>query len=475
MDKALKLYLKAAEASGKTRLANRIRAMLEDEEKDDIEPLADKNGSYDNENGVSDNVITTNANNASVRGGEVKYSKKNALENYQKRIDAWDGKTEGFSFVLGESPEYLSEITISGKKIGNKQVRIDATKIKKIIKDHSEMTIEVIKQLPLLLNDPILVIDSKTVEGRLVLLGEVYANGKPVMMALEINPSTRSGNSSYIDVIKVASAYTRSNTQNLIDKSNLRYICKNKSRVDDWLKVNRLQLPLPSSQSDSAINSIPNSTEKVNSETKFSRKPDQDRSTLTKGEAQKQKANYESDKVYTKAEISKMVESLSGLSSIPKRFRTEIVNDIWTAFNSRYSPEQRERHASFLADKIFARVMQESGDAIDNTSQEDLYAMEREIHKALKKIAREGGSPSTRSKLEAEFNTSEAGYWKNVSTKLSSRNRGRFSGTKIKPEGSPIPNRLQIQAFAGSPLGRAPASSGERVVWNIIGFPLAKA
>ena len=222
-------------------------------------------------------------------------------------------------------------------------------------------------------------------------------------------------------------------------------------------------------------NSITDFTEKVNSEIKFSRKPDQDRSTLTKGEAQKQKANYESDKVYTKAEISKMVESLSGLSSIPKRFRTEIVNDIWAAFNSRYSPEQRERHASFLADKIFARVMQESGDAFDNTSQEDLYAMEREIHKALKKIAREGGSPSTRSKLEAEFNTSEAGYCKNVSTKLSSRNRGRFSGTKIKPEGSPIPNRLQIQAFAGSPLGRAPASSGERVVWNIIGFPLAKA
>ena len=32
MDKALKLYLKAAEASGKTRLAGRIRAMLKEEE-----------------------------------------------------------------------------------------------------------------------------------------------------------------------------------------------------------------------------------------------------------------------------------------------------------------------------------------------------------------------------------------------------------------------------------------------------------
>ena len=32
IDKALKLYLKAAEASGKTRLAGRIRAMLKEEE-----------------------------------------------------------------------------------------------------------------------------------------------------------------------------------------------------------------------------------------------------------------------------------------------------------------------------------------------------------------------------------------------------------------------------------------------------------
>ena len=67
---------------------------------------------------------------------------------------------------------------------------------------------------------------------------------------------------------------------------------------------------------------------KINGNTKFSRKTDQERSTLTKGEAQKQRANYESDRVYTKNEIAKMVESLNGLSSIPKRFRTDIVNDI---------------------------------------------------------------------------------------------------------------------------------------------------
>ena len=213
-------------------------------------------------------VTNMNTENMQVTEYERKYSisekNKTHADNFQKRIDAWDKKTEGFAFVMGETPSYLSELDVSGKKIGKKQVRIDATKVKKIMHDHPEMTTEVIKNLPYLLNDPILVLDSKTVKGRLVLLGEVYANNKPVMMALEINPATRSGNSTYVDVIKVTSAYTRSNTQNLINSSNIRFINENKSRVNDWLKVNRLQLPLPNSQSNSATNSIPQNAEKVN-------------------------------------------------------------------------------------------------------------------------------------------------------------------------------------------------------------------
>ena len=43
---------------------------------------------------------------------------------------------------------------------------------------------------------------------------------------------------------------------------------KNKSRVDDWLKVNRLQLPLPNAQSNSATNSIPEKSENVNRKSK---------------------------------------------------------------------------------------------------------------------------------------------------------------------------------------------------------------
>jgi hypothetical protein len=114
------------------------------------------------------------------------------------------------------------------------------------------MSIDTIKNILYLINDPILVLDSKTVSERLVLLGELYINNRPVTTILELNPRTRSGNNTYTDIIKVASAYPRSNLQNLLNNSNIRFIATNKSRVEDWLKVNRLQLPLPNSQSDSA-------------------------------------------------------------------------------------------------------------------------------------------------------------------------------------------------------------------------------
>lgn len=222
---------------------------------------------------VAMGIETENDTQTKVDGQRYSISKKNQIyaDNYQKRIDSWDGETEGFSFIMGETPSYLSSIEINGSKIGNRQVRIDATKIKTILQTHPEMTKEVIRNLPYLLNDPIIVLDSKTVKDRLILLGEVYANGKPVMMALEINPSTRHGTSTYVDIIKVASAYARKNTQNMINTSNIRFINENESRVNDWLKVNRLQLPLPNSQSPAFKDSIHQKSDNVNRKKKNTR------------------------------------------------------------------------------------------------------------------------------------------------------------------------------------------------------------
>ena len=63
------------------------------------------------------------------------------------------------------------------------------------------------------------------------------------------NPTkkTAKGNTTYLHIIKIASAYGKSDVQRLINGSNIRYVEKNKNRVAEWLNVNRLQLPLRSS------------------------------------------------------------------------------------------------------------------------------------------------------------------------------------------------------------------------------------
>ncbi len=230
-------------------------------------------------------------------------------ENYQKRLSAWDGVTEGFSFVLGDTSAVLKDIEVDGKKIGDKQIRLDATKAKSILKDHSEMDLEVLKSLPEITENPIIALESKTQKGRLVLFGEVTAkNGKPVMVAIELNPKTRSGKTTYLDIIKIASAYTRTNTQNLIDTSKIIYVDKNSDRVANWLKVNRLQLPLPNQQSNSVNNSIPDSAEKVNTSDEKSAK------TLSEMLPMEEKAAPTAKQIREAAQARKQANALDALA-----------------------------------------------------------------------------------------------------------------------------------------------------------------
>lgn len=195
---------------------------------------------------------------------ELAEGERERIEQYVKRVDAWDKKTEGFSFVMCNTTSAIADIDMGNGKIGEKQIRIDASKVKKILNTHPNMTIDTIKALPYALTDPVLVMQSRSVEGRIVVYGEVYdTNGVPVQIAMELNPKARSGKTSYVDIIKVASAYSKSNTQNFINNSKILYTDKNKSRLSDWLNVNRLQLPLRSRSESAPTDSIHQESENV--------------------------------------------------------------------------------------------------------------------------------------------------------------------------------------------------------------------
>lgn len=212
----------------------------------------------DNIKAKSEEVITNEQKNNTGKGVEnVKYS---IDKGFAKEYDNWDKKSDKISFSVGSTSSVLRKLGVDNKKI-----TWDSSKIIKIKNKHPEMTDSIIKQVPNILENPIIVMESNTVNGRLVLFGDVYdSKNNPVLVALELNPTDRGGKS--LNVIKVASAYGKEkNLQNFINKSKILYVEPNKKRTHMWLKVNRLQLPLLSSSTYGFFNnSISQNSKNVN-------------------------------------------------------------------------------------------------------------------------------------------------------------------------------------------------------------------
>lgn len=156
--------------------------------------------------------------------------------DFEAQYDRWDKKNNRGYFKVGTTSEALKSIGIEPSEI-----YWDKAKIIKIQKDHPDMTDSVIKQVPQLLENPMIVMQSQTVVNRIVALGEVYADGKPVLCALELRP--KNNKNEIGNFVKIASAYSKNSLQNLVNTSDILYVNPNKNKTDSWLKAIRLQLP----------------------------------------------------------------------------------------------------------------------------------------------------------------------------------------------------------------------------------------
>lgn len=205
-------------------------------------------------------------------------------EDFSKELQNWfdntsneERKTSGKRFLLGTTTNVL-------KSIGVKDYNIyfGGSKINKILNDNASMNLEIIKDAVKLLNDPILIMQSRTVDDSIVVFGEVYTNNKPVMISVLLNPKTKNGE--VLDYGVVTSAYGRrnNNLQNLINKSEIYYINEQKERTDKWLKALGLQLPSAITKYGS-INSI----SKNNNNVKYSLRDSEYMSAVKNGDTEK--------------------------------------------------------------------------------------------------------------------------------------------------------------------------------------------
>lgn len=170
----------------------------------------------------------------------VEGAKFSISETYERDIDTWDaaGRPDGEVFILGETGDVLQ-----GLGAMEQDIYLRSEKVNKILQEHQEMTLEEIKRIPEVLDDPVLIVKSTGQSRggqntRLVITGALRAqNGKPVLATLDLRPVE---NTLVIDDMqKVNTAFGRSNAGNYIPKSEVLYA--DEKRTIPLLKTMGLQ------------------------------------------------------------------------------------------------------------------------------------------------------------------------------------------------------------------------------------------
>ena len=167
-----------------------------------------------------------NSKNAATEGG-VRYS----IDPYfSENVREWyeEGQNAGERFTLGSTGDVLQ-----GLGAIESDIYMNGDKISRILSDHPEMTIEEIRKIPELLEDPVLILKSKghgasKANSRVVLYGTMKAqNGEPVMAVLDLRPSENG----FVldDMQKVNSAYTKKNPANFVAGSDVLYADKKRT------------------------------------------------------------------------------------------------------------------------------------------------------------------------------------------------------------------------------------------------------
>lgn len=150
--------------------------------------------------------------------------------DYAEKIDEWDkdGRSDDETFVLGSTGD-----TLQGLGARESDIYMNSDKINRILHDHLEMTLNEIKRIPEVLDDPVMVLTSQNKgrsqqNTRLVMFGSVKAkDGRPVMCILDLRPVE---NHIVInDMQKLTSAYTKdTNPVQFVRDSEVLYASENK-------------------------------------------------------------------------------------------------------------------------------------------------------------------------------------------------------------------------------------------------------
>lgn len=361
-----------------------------------------------------------------VENGGVRFS---VAKSFDEQIDDVINGTHNprLDLYVAETPEYLKNLNFSDSPILMRN-----SKVSEILSKHSDMSAEIIKQIPKAIENPLLVLKSKThPKDSVVIITDILTEKGDMIIPVWAN---QTGN--YIDLDLgdislntnfVASAYGR-NTANLIEyavnNDGVLYQSSDIEKVRQLLARNGLQLPTPLKLSDSDI-IVPQSDTSVNtsisekaedSTMKFSIPEDQSAllDRYDRGEISRQEYLEESNKNWQRAveeygtipegeapydnipvptavedgrETKRFVRTVIEGGALPKRMIEDLGSEI-LAGNMSYEPVS-DKSAQEYADKQIntGQAEQKWNDTVNKKSiitKDDIAVGEKLLIKAIK-------------------------------------------------------------------------------------------
>ena len=181
--------------------------------------------------------------------------KRSIREDFYNEFDSWDKKNPSVTFTIGNTSDALQSIGVK-----QQEIKMRSGMILNKINKHPEISVNTFREIPRLLEEPIIVqfsdaINPKTgkpkYDSRITVLGELYADmvidgkteQKPVLVSIELLPTNQKA-TTILDISIITSAYVKNKLQSYINENSILYIEPNKKRTNRWLSLNRLQLPV---------------------------------------------------------------------------------------------------------------------------------------------------------------------------------------------------------------------------------------
>ena len=180
--------------------------------------------------------------------------------SYSRKIDNFESLSEGGYIPVGR---VLKGSALNNIGLASTNIYFDKSKIVKSLDEHSDhITKEILKQIPQILNEPIVITEANA-DNTANVFGNVYIGSSPLMVGIMVTKS-RDGKT---EINKIRTVHARRDAGKKITDSSVLYLNLNIEKTQTWFQALGNDVPLGGTKFG-FIRRITDKLKKVNSENK---------------------------------------------------------------------------------------------------------------------------------------------------------------------------------------------------------------